>query len=222
MVRPHVQTRAAFSLIELLIALVIMGVMAAAIAPSLSEVLADNRQGTAAQDLVRLSRRARALAMGSGVAHLLRFQHATINGNLGGVELFAGMNSRCAQTPWALALSLPPADPRLRAIEVFDMAPYNGWDGVGAAPTDADVGRQVITLRATLGASVNDTPVILLCYQPNGDSYATASGDPATLGKQSLSILFTLARFVRTTSSTVPHGRDRQVMFPVGGTARAR
>lgn len=226
------QATAAFTLVELLIALIIMGIMAATIAPSLSEVLADNRQGAAAQDLVRLSRRARSLALGSGVAHLLRFQEASSN-NLGAIELYAGMNGRCLQTPWATAFAATvafplPADPgaagRLRAMEVFDMAYYNPT-GDGSRPAAADSGRQVTTLRASVGADASDRPVIWICYQPNGDSYTmiVSPADPLQLLRQfsKASVLFTLARTVRT-SSVVPHGLDRKVIFPGGGTARAQ
>jgi prepilin-type N-terminal cleavage/methylation domain-containing protein len=236
------QATAAFTLVELMIAIVVMGVMAAAIAPSLSEVLADSRQGAAAQDLVRLSRRARALALGTGMAHLLRFQEAS-SGNLGAIELYAGMNGRCLQTPWAAAfaatLAFPnPPDPgpagRLRQLEVFDMAYYNP-KGDGSHPTAADTGRQVLTLRATIDIDANDRPLVWICYQPNGDSYTmvVTPADPLQLLRQSTtgtaqvlstrgSVLFTLARVVRSSGGVVPHGLDRKVIFPAGGTARSQ
>jgi prepilin-type N-terminal cleavage/methylation domain-containing protein len=239
------QATAAFTLVELMIALVIMGVMAAAIAPSLSEVLADSREGAASQDLVRLSRRARAMALSTGMAHLLRFQEAskysdqTLN-SLGSIELYAGMNGRCTQTPWTTAfaatLAFPsPADPgpagRLRAIEIFEMAYYN-VTGDGERPTAADTGRQVITLRATVGAGTDDKPIVWICYQPNGDSYTMVDSpaDPLKLFRQSTldepqhvrgSVVFTIRRAVRT-GSVVPHGTDRKVIFPAGGNARAQ
>lgn len=216
------QIRAGFTLVELLIALVIMGVMAAAIAPSLSEVLADSRQGAAAQDVVRLSRRARALAMGTGVAHMLRFQEASSNG-LGAVELYAGMNNKCLQTPWDTVVFVAPATSLLRPLEVFDMAYYNPTDGL-ARPGVDDAKRQVIGLTARVGANANKVGVIWLCYQPNGDPFAmTASPlNPATFGRQTASVLFTISRWILIGGARVAHGQDRQVIFPIGGTARAR
>jgi prepilin-type N-terminal cleavage/methylation domain-containing protein len=72
--RPSSRASAGFTIIELLISLVIIGIISAAVAPSLSEVLSDNRQVAATQNIVRLARRARSLALASGLAHLLRYQ----------------------------------------------------------------------------------------------------------------------------------------------------
>lgn len=223
------RARAGFTLIEAMIVLMIIGVMAAAIAPSLMEVLADNRQVTATQDLVRLGRRARSLALGSGYAYLLRFQE-DLNRGLGKFHLWAGMNNRCTQTDWVgQVLTIddpastcgPPSPtspiPAPCPVEVLGMRDYNPTDGV-TAPSSTDTERQVITARST-------SPLVWLCFQPNGEVYGMTGGTwgiPPPFTKQAQPFVFTISRYVNASGGTVTRGRDRQVVFPVGGSARAR
>jgi len=220
-VRPQTRASAAFSLIELMVVVAIIGVMAAAIAPGLSLLVADNRQSGSAMDLVRFSRRARALSLSTGVAHLMRFQEAR-SGNLGRIELFAGMTSKCQQTPWAVAFAAAAGSP-LAAVDVYDMAFYNRSGA--AAPTDLDANRQVILLRAALSppaAAPIPQANAQICYQPNGETYFLASANAADagtpLGRQALPLMFTISR----TYNAAPQGIARQIMFPVGGNARMR
>src|SRR5690349_2448534 len=130
--------RAGFTIMELMIVLVIIGIMAMTVAPSLSEVLTSNRQSSAAMDLVRFGRRVRSRAVSSGAAQLARFVKRDSNG-LGRVELFTGINNKCMQTPWADAI----AAGAVRS-QSFDMTDYN----TGEDPKVDDEGRAVIELMA--------------------------------------------------------------------------
>lgn len=209
---PHPRTATAgFSLIELLISLTIIGIMSAAIAPSIGEMVADNRQASAAIDIVRLARKARALTISSGNAHLLRYQVGP--GQLGMIELFAGMNNKCLQTPWAQAFNAL-AGSRLRALETIDMSFYN--PKTGSIPTVDDTGRQVIWATALVNATAVNQ--VQICYQPDGEVYTAVP--PATLARQqvALPVLFRVFRSV----NGVSHGQIREIIFPAGGTARAR
>jgi len=203
------RSRAGLSLVELMIVLVVIGVMIMTVAPSLTQVLADNRQSSAAADMVRIAARARAAAVSSGVAHMLRFRETEPAGsNLGLVELYAGMNNRCAQTPWDQVL--PPA-PMMTPVGVLDMTEYNPGNGTQTTTTN---GGQVVTLRANDG--IADRAELRICYQPNGAAF-TALAD-GVLSPQANAVLFTLAR----THNGVPYGRNRRVVLPVAGSPRQR
>jgi prepilin-type N-terminal cleavage/methylation domain-containing protein len=208
---------AGFSLIELLISLAVIGIMSAAIAPSITEIVADNRQASAAVDLIRISRKARARTVATGTAHLLRYQVGQ-NG-LGWVDLYAGMNNKCVQTPWAQAFAAAcPAPPAVSSplcpIETIDMRYYNPKTGNDA--TVDDTGRQVVSLAALVLA--NPVTEVQICYQPDGEVYTAVP--PATLARQPATspVLFRVSRSVNGTS----HGTPREIVFPAGGTARTR
>jgi prepilin-type N-terminal cleavage/methylation domain-containing protein len=217
--------RAGFSLVELLIALVIIGIMAIAAAPSLSEVLSDNRQVAAAMDVLRIARVARSIAAGSGVAQLLRFENAGNNGSsgLGKIELFAGMNAKCRQTPWPQAFQVVSGTPRGRS-EVLDLVVYNpsDWDpldGSGTHPAATDTGRQVIQVLASSVAAGGTTTrtAVQICYQPNGETFASYVADTSVaLAAQADDILLTVRRSV----NGVQHGQNRVVLFRPGALAR--
>jgi prepilin-type N-terminal cleavage/methylation domain-containing protein len=211
MPRPRIPA-AGFSIVELLVSLVIIGIMSAAIAPSIGEVVADNRQAAASMDVVRLARKARALTLSTGNAYLLRYQAG--QSGLGVIDLFAGMNNKCLQTPWTQAFNAP-ANSRLRAIETLDMAYYN--PKTGSPPTVDDTGRQVIAAVALVNA-VTVTQV-QICYQPDGEVYTLVP--PATTLARQQQALPVLVRLVRSINGT-PHGQNREIVFPAGGTARAR
>lgn len=217
MVRAARKSSSGFTVIELMIALVIIGIMAATIAPSLSEVLADNRQASAAMDIVRLARHTRAQAIATGTAHLLRYratEDAAGAFGLGTVATYVGMNSQCMQTPWAQTF-VPAVGSGQGPVDLFHMGDYNPTDGETAPHAD-DGNRHVIatTARFTSEAAAVQTET-RICYQPNGDIYTGVDG---ALTIQTAPVLITIARSINTAS----RGQDRQVLFPVGGNARLR
>lgn len=203
---------AGFTLIELMIVIVIVGIMVMTVAPSLQQLLGDNRQSNAAADLVRIGRLARASAISTGAAHMLRFTESGPAGsNLGLIELYAGMNNKCQQTPWAQAIAAGP-------VAVFDMTEWNPASGA-AQPTAADTGRQVITLRAqtiTNAGTPTARTALRVCFQPNGDVYTTSADAATQLVMQRDRVRFSIAR----TITGVSYGRVRQVLFPAAGSAR--
>jgi prepilin-type N-terminal cleavage/methylation domain-containing protein len=144
--------REGFTIVEMLIALIIIGVMAMAVAPAFSTTLTDNRQRSAAVDLLRLGIKARSLALASGLAHLLQIQ-----GTLGTAKLYGGYNRRCWQTPWEdIAFKeLNGHGP----IESFDIGLYNP-PGAG----------QVISTQLSHGKT--KLGELWICYQPNGETWS--------------------------------------------------
>jgi prepilin-type N-terminal cleavage/methylation domain-containing protein len=212
----HVPARSeAFSLIELMIALVIIGIMVMTVAPSLQQVLGDQRQTSAAGELVRIGRRARAASIESGAAHLLRFDASEpAESELGRIELYVGMNSKCLQTDWEQAMDMGD-----QPIAVFDMTEFNPTDG-STQPEASDSGRQVITLRAQTinGNTATDRSIIFICFQPNGDVYVTPADDSDAdeLVMQRDRVRFSIAR----TIDGVSYGTVRRVLFPAAGSMR--
>jgi Tfp pilus assembly protein FimT len=208
-------------MVELLVALVIIGIMVMTVAPSLQQLLGDNRQVTAAGDLVRIGRLARSRAIDLGVAHMLRFRQAEpANSNLGLIEMYVGMNNKCLQTNWQAAMGMAG-----QPVAVYDMTEWNPTNGT-LQPRANDVGRQVITLRvSTVAADATETArtLLRLCFQPNGDVYTTsadafdvANDTNAPLVTQRDRARFTIAR----TIDGVAYGVPRRVLFPTAGSMR--
>jgi prepilin-type N-terminal cleavage/methylation domain-containing protein len=210
-----------FTIIELMIALVIIGIMAATVAPALSEVLADNRQTSAAMDVVRTARQARAQAISTGLAHLLRYRNSNDKAGafgLGTIAMYVGLNSKCRQTPWGQAFA-PAVNSNQGPVHILHMREYNPTDG-DTDPQAGDDNRHVITavsqLRDDTTAALAQT---LICYQPNGEIYTGAAYvNPSSLVPQVDPVLITIGR----TFNGVRRGQNRQVLFPVGGNARLR
>ena len=211
MPRPRNAT-AGFSLVELLISLAIIGIMSAAIAPSIGEMVADNRQASASIDLVRMSRKARALTLATGNAYLLRYQVGPAR-----ARLARAVRGHEQQVP-ADAVGRRPS-PRRRAAGCA-RSRRSTWliynPKTSSNPTVDDTGRQVIAATAKVNASVVNE--VQICYQPDGEVYTAVP--PATLARQqqALPVLFRVLRAVNGTS----HGQIREIVFPAGGTARAR
>jgi prepilin-type N-terminal cleavage/methylation domain-containing protein len=192
--------RGGFTIVELMVAVVIIGLMAMAAAPTFSTTLADNRQRSAIVDFLRLANKARALALASGSAHLLRIRGA--NNQVGTAALYAGLNGRCSQTPWETVafVTLNGHGP----IESFDMAAYN--------PTGAG---HVISARAYR----DDTPLdeLWICYQPNGETWSRVPPITDPVIKRQLAT-YTVVVARRVGSATESEGMDRMLHLAPGAS----
>lgn len=189
---------------ELMLVLVTIGVMASLIAPALAEVVAGERQRSAAVALHKLIRDTRTRAVELGVAHAIHYQKTT--SGLGRVEVYMGMNQSCTQSTNHKALRGTP-------LEMID---YNPKDG-SSAPDEDDSGRHVITLRVTSGFVTNDPDDIWVCWQPNKLSFANA-GAAAAWTAQANPIVFT----VRRSMAGGTRGVNREVYLPLSGGPRLR
>jgi prepilin-type N-terminal cleavage/methylation domain-containing protein len=206
--------RAAFTMIELMIVLVIIGIMVMTVGPSLQQVVGDQRQGSASSELIRIARRARGMALESGTAIMLWYREAEpASSNLGHIGLYVGMNSRCQQTPWDQAIAMPG-----QPVDTYDMTAFNPTNGA-TQPAASDAGRQVITLRVRTVDGVGnatDRSALRICFQPSGDVYTTPANTSTQLVKQRDRAQFSIQR----TIDGVTYGRTRQVLFPIAGSMR--
>lgn len=194
-----------FTLIELMIAITIIVVLAALVAPSISVVLSDSRQQKALQEVLRLARKARWEAIAFGVAHMVQFDGTGTE--VGWVRSFKGMGTRCDRVDWAQPIAIG-AD----QAHSFDMLAVNPAP-VASPITTATVGRFVLTLRSDLGGvAVNQVQV---CYQPNGDSYTLVPAVGVTaMTLQTQRVTVTFARAL----NGAKYGEDRRVLLPPGET----
>lgn len=215
--------RQGFTIMEMMIVLVTIGIMAAMIAPALGEVVAGERAHSAAVDILRLSADMKSRTEALGVAHLMRYEK-TANG-LGLFRVFMGMNRRCTQTPWNQSFAAS-SDGEPLPRWTLSMADYN--PGV-SNPRDTDDGRQVITARGSVLASVpagaqaavDDPDRLDICYQPNGAHYVAINAAPTglpALVQQRSGIVLTVRRSV----DGQQHGTNREIYFPISGPARYR
>jgi hypothetical protein len=133
--------------------------------------------------------------------------------------MFQGMNGKCRQTQWSQVFGADEGSLIGQPVEAVDLIAFQV--GGNAAASATDTGRHVVTLRAARGATaVTDLDV---CVQPNGQSYTMASGlGESTLTPQAAPVIFTVNRYVKTGSTEVARGVDREVIFPIGGNARMR
>jgi prepilin-type N-terminal cleavage/methylation domain-containing protein len=215
-----------FTLFEMSIVVLIMGSMAAMIAPGLSEWMADARASAAAEGLLRMGRVVRARVNDTGLAHLLVFRasdDADGSNALGNVVLWEGMNNHCNQTPWMQTIEGKIEDGH-QAIDRLDLgnSEFN-LPMDGRAPAASDTGRQVVRLTANL-----DPKLVVLCFEPGGTTFtAVADGDSPSIGfrftPQTAPVIFTVNRSIARQGGTAEtRGADRQIVFPAGGNGRLR
>jgi prepilin-type N-terminal cleavage/methylation domain-containing protein len=202
-VLPTSSSKQGFSLLELMIVIVVMGIITAMIAPGLNEFMADGRHSAAAEQLLRLHRSVRARVSETGLAHLVRFDSAA-SGGRGAMQVFEGMNNHCITTPWNDAVVNGAANNHF-VVDSYDMDDFNK-------------GAHRVVLTASTAAA-GAVAALDLCFQPNGMVYRrNSAGATWTFISLPEPVLFTITRTVDSVGRGVP----RQVIFPIGGNARLR
>lgn len=214
-----------YTLLEMSIVVLIMGAMAAMIAPGLGEFMADNRASGASEELVRLNRVIRARVNQTGLAHLMVFvasDDADGSNGLGRIRVWEGMNNHCNQTPWLQTIN-GSADEGHVPVDSLDMgnSAYNLSTG-STAPTATDTGRQVIRIQSSGNAKF-----AALCFEPGGNTFVgTATGDSPAVGytfvRQTDPLTFTVIRQYSRSGTMEDRGVRREVVFPPGGNGRMR
>jgi type II secretory pathway pseudopilin PulG len=214
-----------YTLLELSVVVLIMGAMAAMIAPGLGEIMADARASAASEELVRLNRVIRARVNQTGLAHLMLFaatNDANGSNGLGRIRVWEGMNNHCNQTPWLQAINGTEAEGQL-PVEGLDMADsaYNLPTG-SSAPTATDTGRQVIRIQASTVPTA-----AVLCFEPGGNTFVGATdGSAPAIGysftPQTRAETFSVIRAYSRSGVMEERGVRRDVVFPPGGNGRMR
>lgn len=202
MPRPSHQ-QSGFTLIELMFVVALIGVMAAMIAPSLSQGRRDADIANAATALVRLGSRARAHAQTTGLAHAVVWLP---NGSTGAsVNVFRGTSARCNSVLWSWTID--PAIP----------TPIDRFESWGQRYSGGGVPMQLVP--ADTGAAN-----IRICIQPNGVTLLR-SGDgvaftPSIAGATNPLLNDVVFNLYHGTSLTTRTGALRQVVFPNGNIPR--
>lgn len=194
-----------FTLTELMVVIAIVAIAAAVAVPSIQAGVQERRTSQAALDFVRLARRARLQAMGSGRAWLLRYDLEGSPFELGRLRLFRGLTSRCNANDWATITAGPECgEVGSSCVEQVELG----------SPQYRTSSSSVI-LRAAIEGDVD------VCYQPsgivllrNGPSVATALF--SAVNNVGGGVLFELQR--REGSTEV--GVRRQVLVSLSGDAR--
>lgn len=187
-------------MIESMIVVSIIGLMTAAIAPTMSEMMVDGRQSDAANDLIGLARRVRYAARETGAAHRMDFTRAT-NDDLGGIVVQVAMTGSCLRAgAWTPALG------RIRMDKYS--TPLSTQLVLRAHPTNSFADDSVETFST--------------CFQPSGDTYQMLEGE-TEWKRQDASVSFSIRREIggSMVANTDPVYR-REILFPPGGMARAR
>lgn len=214
-----------YTLLEMSVVVLIMGAMAAMIAPGLGEFIADSRASGASEELVRLNRVIRARVNQTGLAHLMVFQasdDAAGSNGLGRIRVWEGMNNHCNQTPWLQTIN-GSADEGHVPVDSLDMgnSAYNLSTG-GSPPSATDTGRQIVRIQASTNAKF-----AALCFEPGGRTFvgASAADSPAigyTFVPQTAAETFTVIRQYSRGGTMEDRGVRREVVFPPGGNGRMR
>ncbi len=191
-----------FTLIELMVVVAIVAVVAAAAAPAIGAAVRDRKTSTAALDVVRTIRGARAAAAGYGRAYMVRFTAAD-DADQGSLIVVRGTTNRCSSSTFATGTS----------AEIAELA-YRS--PVSSGETDD----WKIALTNDEGITTLD-----LCYEPTGvthwrsDTTAAFQSTSYTVGEDGPA----QSGFGFTVQRTTDEGNEgvaRRVVVPLGGDAR--
>lgn len=194
---------AGFTLLELMVVIITIGVMAALGIPSIARQLRDRRTNQAAHEVSLLYRHARSLAMGRGSAVLVRFDGSS-NGRLEVREAQDVNPSHCVSLP---ATSCSAADwnaasKNNRLISAFDVTASRTYDGVQLKYFQAD------------GTSAGNA--VEVCFSPLGRPYRRYAFTGAFVPMNEVPYL----QVNRLDSFGVAEGMTRTVLVVPNGTSR--
>lgn len=206
-----------FTLVELMAVVTIIAVMVGLAGPAMRNSLGDARARDLKGQIINLFNGARARAMGSGRAQLVRFTLADNNGQ-GGLIAYEGNNSSCNGSNWAGVVA-------------------EGCSSAGFCTAQVDPrARQVAGDVLQLGLTTTGDPgsfgetIADICYEPDGTTYwragAAVGGNLLLSSENGGGAQGTLRggfrfRVQRLDSGGTPQSVDRELVVPLGAGARA-
>jgi len=204
-----------FTLVELMAVVVLIAMMTGLAAPSMMDALADARARDLTGQIVNLYNGARARAMGSGRAQLVRFTAADHNGQ-GGLVAYEGNNSSCNASNWAAIVALG--------------CGAGGFCTDQLNPATRQLSDEVLQLgmRTTGAAGSFGEAAADMCFEPSGTSFWRAgaavganllmsSSNGGAGGNLSGGFLIRVQRLNADGESLSP---DRTLTVPLGAAAR--
>ena len=205
--------RAGYTLVELMMIVVIIGVSVTAFAPGFSRAMADRRVSIAARELIRVGRRARSDTFGYLRAHLI-----WITPGAGRVQLLRGRTNSCTLTVWKPVLDTCATATRRDCLEDFALS------SISAGGTITMYEEMLAGTEVKYGDPAKGRA---LCFAPNGVTYYGQGGDiTSATGALSETInKDTPGGFVYAlhtgAGEPVKGQRVHRVLFPLGASPRA-
>jgi prepilin-type N-terminal cleavage/methylation domain-containing protein len=211
-------SRGGYTLVELMMVVAIIAASTLAFSPGISRAVADRRVSSAARELIRIGRRARADSFGYLRAHLVWITPAT-----GRVMLLRGTNNSCLLPDWnAISADCPGTATGVRGQRCLEQVFISAIAGPSAMAMREE-------LVSSAGVASYATTARALCYAPSGVVY---HGTGTTLGVAAAAATLSEANsatikggFVYTlhTGTVDPVSTDRvhRVLFPLGSSARS-
>lgn len=183
-----------FTLVELMVALVVIAVVAGLAAPAISKAMHERRTAEAALDVVRIARHARSAAAGYGRAHVLRFRDT----DPGMLQVLRGRNNRCNAGPWPVVTNC------LQQPECVDFLDFRRFE------TSAN---SVQLTRDGGGGEID------ICYEPTGGVRYRMGANGSFIEGNGIQggVRF---QVVPQGASGGTNGVIRRVVLPLGGDAR--
>jgi prepilin-type N-terminal cleavage/methylation domain-containing protein len=191
-------SRAGFTLIELMIVVVIVGVTAALVAPAVMRTMGIARANRAQYDAARMFRAARTNAIGTGRAHLVELVPTAGNVQL---NVYIGDSSSCSRSCWTGGAC--------GAAIVGAAAPV---DGIAESNYTRDPHGVLMRYLPGPGGTVPRQ----VCFEPQGERWQRA-GTTGPFTRGTATLIFAIDRLEGGGMAGDP---QRQVVMPQYGTAR--
>lgn len=201
-----------YTLFELMVVVLIVGILAAMAVPSVSHAMRERRKTRAAHDVVRTFQAARRSAIASGAAHLLRIDE-TGNGGRGSLEVFRGDTNRCNTADWTTITATPCAT-NLRCLAEA------AWRPLDFEPRGSNYTIDLDLTNNALGTKVD------VCYEGTGvmtwrnGQTGFFSDNPQLPGASGATVNGAFNFNIRTLVGSGDPGVTRRVFVPFGGEAR--